>query len=323
MSLKKMRESPGLIIANPTAGTVGPDLVADLVAQCRRFLPDVEVHWTTGRGDATKAAREAAERTATRLGVVFAVGGDGTVREVVEGFTAARPQHRDGPALMVVPAGTGNSNYLAHWSDCAWPVAVTAALSGQRSESVGAEVRMLDLCRLTQTREIVLLGACSGLIAEALVYARDVPLSGRPRYREALARAAEANRPYPGRVEVDGVLIHEGPTVLANVGGGRYRGGQYKILPRSILDDGLLDVCVIGAETRAADVPELTRHGAHLGRSGVVYASGRRITISRQDGEPLWFEHDGELLPREHAAVTLEVLPGRLPAVCRSGRALG
>lgn len=318
-----MRCSPGLIIANPAAGTCGQELVTELVARCRQFLPEVRVHWTTGRGDATDAARAAAEQSTGGPGIVFAVGGDGTVREVVEGFTAATRHPGRGPALMVVPAGTGNSNYLAHWNDCAWPTAVTAALSRRWNGPVTAEVRRLDLCRLVETDEIVLLGACSGLIAEALTYARDVPLSGRPRYREALARAAEANRPYPGRVEVDGVVVHDGPTVLANVGGGRYRGGQYQVLPRSILDDGLLDVCVIGAETRAADVPELTRRAAHLGRPGVVYATGRRIVLSRQDGEPFWFEHDGELLPREHTTVTLEVLPGRLPVVCHAGRTLG
>ncbi|MBP2706818.1 hypothetical protein JOL79_23715 [Microbispora sp. RL4-1S] len=324
MLLGHVRRTPALIIANPKAGTDSFRLVPELIDRCARFLPGVEVHRTTGPGDATAVARAAASRSGAhdRPGLIFAVGGDGTVREVVEGLAAAGPADpAERPALMVVPAGTGNSNYLAQWGDLPWRDALDA-LAG----TVGGpepEIRMLDLCRLTETGALVLLGACSGLIAQALVFARDIPLTGRPRYRAALAQAAAVFRPYLGRVEVDGAVVHEGPTVLANIGGGRYRGGQYQVLPHSFLDDGLLDVCVIGAETDPQDVPELTRDGGHLDRPGVVYARGRRITVSDIGGEPMWFEHDGELLPREHPAVTLEIMPGVLPTVCRGDRPVG
>lgn len=325
MPLKNALRMPALIISNPTAGTNSPRLVAELTSRCAAFLPDVEVHWTTGPGDATAVARAAAARTGApgRLGLILAVGGDGTVREVVEGLVAAGPPSDDTrrPALMVIPAGTGNSNYLAQWGDLPWRDAV-GALAGTGG-GAEPEIRTLDLCRLVETGELVLLGACSGLIAQALVFARDVPLTGRPRYQAALARAAAAYRPYAGRVEVDGTIVHEGRTVLANIGGGRHRGGQYQVLPHSLLDDGLLDVCVIGAQMKAADVPKLTRDGGHLGRPGVVYARGRRISVSDTDGEPMWFEHDGELLPREHSTVTLEVMPGLLPTVCRGDRPIG
>lgn len=116
---------------------------------------------------------------------------------------------------------------------------------------------------LVEVDALVLLGACSGLIAEALVTALSVPQTGRERYRIALARTAERFEPYPGRVIVDGIVVHSGPTVLANVGGGQHRGGAYQVLPHSILDDGLLDVFVIGYEVAPVNVPELTRTGAH------------------------------------------------------------
>lgn len=330
MLLSRARQLSALIIANPEAGTNSPRLVRELTERCEKFLPAVEVHWTTEPRDATTVARAAATRTDAqdRLGLIFAVGGDGTVREVVDGLVAAggsSPAERDAaierPALMVIPAGTGNSNYLAQWGDLPWQDAVDAL--GGAHGGVGPEIRMLDLCRIVEIDELVLLGACSGLVAQALVFARDIPLTGRPRYQAALARTAAAYRPYRGRVEVDGTVVHEGATVLANIGGGRHRGGQYRVLPHSLLDDGLLDVCVIGAETKAEDVPRLTLDGDHLDEPGVVYARGRRITVSDTDGEPMWFEHDGELLPREHSTLTLEVMPGLLPTACRGDRPAG
>ncbi|WBB95655.1 MULTISPECIES: diacylglycerol kinase family protein [unclassified Solwaraspora] len=328
-----------LLIANQMAGTNSPALVAKLVALCRRFVARVEIHLTAGPGDATEVAQRAATRPETdRPEIVLAVGGDGTVREVVAGLVAATrlasvsgaggnsPDRPDTtPALLVIPAGTGNSNYLAQWGNLPWPDAVMAALSptpaaaGTGSRLRG-EVRLLDLCRLVETDALVMLGACSGLIAKALTIAPDVPLTGRSRYQVALSRAAAGFVAYPGRVEVDGTVVHEGPTVLANVGGGRHRGGQYEVLPYSVLDDGLLDVCVIGADVAPVDVPELTRNAQHLARPGTVYSRGRRIVVSNTAGDPLWFEHDGELLPMSWPTVTLDVLPQALPVFCRAGR---
>jgi diacylglycerol kinase (ATP) len=271
----------------------------------------VLVRWTSARGDAARAVRDAAN-TPEPPDVVVAVGGDGTVLELAEGLLAIEPAERR-PALFVVPAGTGNSNYLAQWGDLPWTEALNRALG------IGAAPpRRLDLARLVETDELVLLGACSGIGAEALYAARDITLSGPSRYQAALAVAARDCKPYPGRVIVDGRVVHSGNTILANVGGGRYRAGTYRLLPHSILDDGELDVCVIGDEIEPVDVPELTRTGAHLDAPGVVYARGCRITVERTDGEALWFEHDGELLAGVSPRFTLQVLPNALPVLCRA-----
>lgn len=302
--------SAALVIANPAAGGVRPEVVEKLVELCRPRVHRLRVCWTTERGDAIRAAAEAGNR---RLGVVIAVGGDGTVREVVEGLMSAGTGD-ELPALLIIPAGTGNSSYLAQWGDMLWPEAVLAALSGN-----GSRRCLLDLARLVEFDALVLLGACSGLIADALITARSVPSVGRKRYRIALARTAANYVSYPGRVLVDGAVVHSGETVLANVGGGRYRGGSYQVLPRSVLNDGLLDVCVIGGEFDPVKVSDLTSTGAHLHEPGVVYARGRRITVERTDGAPLSFEHDGELRTGTATRFTLQVLPGVLPVLCRSG----
>ncbi|MFJ9520388.1 diacylglycerol/lipid kinase family protein [Kitasatospora sp. NPDC101801] len=298
-----------LIIANPTAGTTHAALLEEVTGLCAARFDSVVLHHTTHRGDATDTVR-AALRGESDLAVpdlVVAVGGDGTVREVVEGMT--RPGHGTAAALAIVPAGTGNSDYRMLWGERPWAEALTAALDGAGE----AELRRIDLARLAETDELVLLGACSGVIAEALVTARGIPLTGRARYARAFADTAAAFTPYPGRVTVDGVVLHEGDTVLANVGGGRYRGGQYQVLPHSELDDGLLDVCVIGAEVHPTQVPELTREARHLDLPGVAYGRGRKIVVERLDATPLCFEHDGELQERRWPSMTLEVLPGALP----------
>jgi diacylglycerol kinase (ATP) len=291
--------SEALIVVNPAAGgspqAVGPE-VAD---RCRRWLGAARVHRTTRPGEATELARAAAGGTGG-AGVVVAVGGDGTARDVAQGLAGT------GVPLFIVPAGTANSCYRTLWGDRPWQQALDLALA----DPAGTR-RRIDLARLADPDRLVLAGACAGFPPQAIHdAAASTDLAGRARYEAALVALIPRYRPYPGRVVVDGTEVHRGPTLLANVGGSRYRGGQYDLLPHSLLDDGQLDVCVVGGEHPPAQVLALTRTGGHLARPGVVYARGRRVTIERTDGQPVWFEHDGEVLAGAGCRYTLEVVPG-------------
>ncbi|MEV0600164.1 diacylglycerol kinase family protein [Streptomyces sp. NPDC050315] len=297
-----------LIVANPAAGSCSAELVELLASRCRERLGPVAVHRTTGPGDATDAVHRALtkEPAGRRPDLVVAVGGDGTAHETAEGMLR---QSGDGPrvALLMIPAGSANSGYRMYWQDRPWQDALDMVLEGN------GEVRRIDLARLAETGTHVFLGSCTGLGAEILSAAGAAPGSGRARYARLLAEAAARYRPYPGRVTVDGTVLAEGPTVLAGVGGGRYRAGQYLLLPRSEPDDGLLDVCVVGGRTDPARIPELTRDGSHLDLPGTAYGRGRRIVLERLDGERLVLEHDGELRDRIGTTATFDVLPGALP----------
>ncbi|MGW5373104.1 diacylglycerol/lipid kinase family protein [Streptomyces sp. NPDC004011] len=297
-----------LIVANPASGSHSPELVRQVAELCEACLERAEVHLTSAPGDATGAVCRALERKQGAPDLVVAVGGDGTVREVVQGLVPATGR----ASLAVVPGGTGNSGYKMLWGERPWTESLKAVLTDY---GIGgsARLRRLDLARLAETRNYVYLGACSGVIADALITARELPLTGRERYARAFADTAAGYRPYPGRVTVDGRVVHEGPTVLANVGGGRYRGGRFQVLPDSLLDDGLLDVCVIGGGIPAADVPGLTLEAAHMDHPATVYARGRRITVERTDGGRLPLEHDGEYQHGIGDSATFEVLPGALP----------
>ncbi|MFD4528592.1 diacylglycerol/lipid kinase family protein [Streptomyces sp. NPDC058470] len=296
-----------LVLANPASGSHSPQLVGDVAELCASYLEGTEVHLTTAPGDATVAVRRALERPSRAPGLIVVIGGDGTVREAIQGMAGAAGR----AALAVVPGGTGNSGYKMLWGERPWTESLKAILT---DSGVGgsARLRRLDLARLTETRQHVYLGACSGVIADALITARDIPLTGRERYARAFADTAAGYVPYPGRVTVDGRVVHEGPTVLANVGGGRYRGGRFLVLPDSLLDDGLLDVCVIGDGVPATQVPGLTLNADHMRHPATVYARGRTITVERTDGHRLPLEHDGEYQHGIGSSATFEVLPAAL-----------
>jgi diacylglycerol kinase (ATP) len=85
--------------------------------------------------------------------------------------------------------------------------------------------------------------------------------------------SAGSAHPCPSRVTVDGRVVHSGPMRPVSVG----------------IRDGLLDV------------------------QGVVHERGRRVTIERTDGQPLRFEHDGEVLPLGPTEYTIDVVPTAVP----------
>jgi diacylglycerol kinase family enzyme len=92
-----------LLVVNPAATSTSPATRAVLASALDGDLK-LDVEHTTGRGHATELA--AAART-DGLDLVIALGGDGTVNEVVNGLLAEGP-HPSAPALAVVPGGGTN-----------------------------------------------------------------------------------------------------------------------------------------------------------------------------------------------------------------------
>lgn len=290
-----------VIVVNSHAGAITGELTDRVVRQCRSLVDDVEVAHTAYPGHASEIAAKAAH---DGTDMIVPIGGDGTVTQVAAGLARACPQPSTArPAMQVVPAGTGNSFYREIWSDQPHETALQSALT--RSHR-----REIDMARIEETDTLVLLGACSGLVAEALVTAAGLTgVTGRDRYQRAVAVTLADFAPHSGRVTVDGQVLHDGSVILANVGGGRYRGGSFMVLPRSLMDDGLLDVCVVTGDLNLPELPGLTRDGRHVDRPEVHYRRGRRIVVERTDGRPLTFEHDGEVMRSPGTRYTLDVLP--------------
>jgi len=312
--------SRAAVVVNPAARG-GAEALADEVATVLRTGGvETEVVRTASAGDGVAVARGAV--AGGGLSMLLAVGGDGTAREVAQGMAeglgtwpGGGPAADGAPGLVIVPAGTGNSMHRAIWDDRSWPEVVELALSG------AAVRRDLDLVSIAGHRRAVLLGASAGFLRWAVeATARFPELSGRELYAAAGLAAATELTPYAARVTVDGRVLAEGPMALCAVGGARRRGGSLAVLPRSVLDDGLLDVCVLAARGPDDAIALLmaAMEGGHLGQPGVAYAQGREVLLECLDG-PLPFEHDGDLWPGDERELRLSVVPRAVPVVSPTG----
>ena len=136
-----------LLVVNPKA-TATTERMRDVLAHALASETKLDVVETQARGHATSLARQAA---VDGLDVVVALGGDGTVNEVVNGLLADGPAGGL-PALAVVPGGNANVFARALGLPDA-PVEATSqlltALRTDRRRSVGlgqADERWFTFC---------------------------------------------------------------------------------------------------------------------------------------------------------------------------------
>lgn len=287
-----------LLVANPRAGT-GTRAAAE---EASRLLADRGVASrtavTAGPGDATTIARDAAR---DGVGLVVAVGGDGTVHEVVNGL----PLDGSGPVLGVVPAGSGCDLVRTFGLDR--PVDVLVA------HLASPHTTPLDLIRMTfvgpEGTEVVRHAANAVEVGfggtVAAVAARLPRRLGPGRYRAGIVAAWGGFRRVGMRVVHDGG-VHEGRLCNVVVANGQFFGGGLHVAPRALPDDGRLDVQAWGGTpTDVVRASRLLRDGSHLGRPDVRAWSSASVRIEAES--PVRVEADGEPLGR--TPVTCTALP--------------
>jgi len=262
----------------------------------------VRTAWTEAPGHAAELVREHPD-----AGLIIAVGGDGTVSELVPGMTGHQ-------VVCALPAGSGNSTARNLFGDRSWRQVLDLL-----DDPGACTVRSLDLLRLVEPDVTAVLGASTGFLAQVLRDAStvDPAVKGIDRYWAAAAGVLQAMPDHPTRVIVDGVVLADGPMASVAIGGGRFRAWSFQFLPESLLDDGLLDVSTIDALTPAAvaELVPLVASGQHLGRPEVRYARGTSVIVERTDGLPLVAEADGSVLDAAGSRLTIEIVPNAVLAL--------
>lgn len=278
-----MSQAP-LVIVNPAAGG-GRALRS--VAWLRERLaarPDVRLEITRRGGDAEALAADAADRGHDR---VIAVGGDGTVQEVVNGLLSAG----DPASLGIVPLGSGN--------DLARSLGLPVELTSAWKIAIGQATRRIDVARARNGSGAERWFASAGGIGfDAQVAAAMADRSGWQAGRAGylFTTLAELRRFENRRVRltIDGAT-ESADVLFVAIANGAYYGGGMRIAPGASVDDGLLDVCVVGDISRLTvlrQLPNLYR-GTHVNHPAVSMRSGTSIeadgdgdTRIHLDGEP-------------------------------------
>ena len=307
-----------VIFANPIAGRGKGRVLAERLE--RRFLREgwevVVVHQRPDLVD---------ELVTGGMTAAVSIGGDGTLRNVVERVTGGGSH--EGPGVLVVPMGTANlmGKHLGmSLKDKGLEDRATRAISirqivrldvgrirsqkracDERSRIEGGSEKE-ELNRLF----LLMVGVgIDGEVVHAMDRVRKGPIATSSYLRPGLGAFADYHY-HKLEVEVDGRRVFARGPAVAFVGNIKEYGTGFEILPQAKSDDELLDVCILPANRPQ----ELIGHflaaaaGEHIHGEGVVYVKGRRVKITSP--EPVAVQADGD--PAGWTPVEMELLRMRV-----------
>jgi diacylglycerol kinase (ATP) len=290
---------PWTAIVNPAAGRGRTrKLLPDLEARAR--AAGAELHVSPEPGAPTKLALAAAEAGHD----LVACGGDGLVTEVA-GVAADT-----GTRLAIVPTGAGNDFARVLGYEPKRPLDAFDALAN------GTD-RLVDLGRVNGRWYTCV--TASGFDAEANRWANTVQrLSGTTLYVAAVLRTLAVYKPHPFELTVDGNTRELRAWLIAVGNGPAYAGGM-RIAPDARLDDGLLDVTVVGEMSKPeflVNFPKVFK-GTHTTHKKVHTFRGEHVELKSLNATvPMEVYADGERvgpLPARMEAVR-DALTVRVPA---------
>lgn len=273
------------LIVNPSSGReLGTEHTDRIAGALRGHYDEVDVVTTAGDGDAERAGRSAAD---DGYGTLFVGGGDGTVNEAVSGVAAARALER--VRIGIVPLGTGNDFAAA----LGIPTDVDEALA------VLLQERELRVDLGTVNGRVFINVSGGGYIAEvsAAVTPQLKTITGRLAYLIGGAQTLWEYEPVRATVSAEPGGQRLGMRLYAfAVCNSRLIGGGRLIAPHAIIDDGLLDVCLIEAMS-AVEFVALARKvagGDHVDDPRVRYLQATSLVIELEP--EAWINTDGEAL---------------------------
>lgn len=264
-------------LVNPASGGgSGSAAVVPVARILREAGCTVEVTYSPG----PEACRELVADAAARGDVVVAVGGDGMVASLAGAVLEA------GAVLGILPSGRGN-DFARQLGVGSTPDEVAATL-------LTADPRRVDVIDVDGRVAVGSVYAGVDSLASELVD-RAHRLPRKSQYPYAAVRSLVEFRPTTFGVVVDGTAhrLEAYTVVVANSG---YYGCGMHIAPDAVVDDGILDVVVVGAASKLRLVRSLPKlyAGTHVAMPEVVVLRGRTVSISA--GRPIAAYGDGERL---------------------------
>jgi YegS/Rv2252/BmrU family lipid kinase len=278
-----------LVIVNPMAG--GTKVVRRL-PKVKRWLSESPHHFSYSitqssdemRSEIIKASREGVD-------AILLLGGDGTV-------------HRALPAIAetnlpfgFLPCGRGN--------DFARNIGLPLNLKKSCFFSPRPSIHPFDLPNINGIPFISI--AYVGFDAEVNKLANEGKgyFGGKLGYTICVLKALRKFRPFEIEITIDGRSMRE-RVMMVTIANGPFYGGGMKIAPQAIMNDGVLDICIVEEISKwelLRQFPKVFK-GTHISHPRIMMTSGRRISLV--SGEPRDIFADGEYV-------------GNLPAECTIG----
>ena len=297
-----------IVIVNPQAGNGRTEKIwPNIESALEKSIGSFEVLQTTCRGDATDLSRRILAVDTVRI---VAVGGDGHLNEVLNGFIENDLPVNPEARLSFVMTGTG--------CDFQRSLGISGKWQNAAAKLKDAKVRKIDVGKVTYTAadktqkiryfDNIASFGLSGAVDHCLEHSRlRNYLGGSPLFLWATIKTVFTHPNQSIRFRIndgpeEGICSRLG--LLAN---GRYFGGAMHAAPEAELDDGLLDLLMLKEISVAKFLWHLPKiyKGTHLKIPEIFFQKVRKFTA--ESSEQVILDIDGE--SPGYLAATFEVLP--------------
>lgn len=279
-----------LFVVNPVAGKGKTKEIIPLIEDiCKKNDVEYEMVFTSMPNDAINLSKDGINRGFSRI---IAVGGDGTLNEVINGVAETDA------SFGIIPGGSGN--------DFIRSLAEKRELEQIIYDNIFGNIKPIDIARCNDRYFINV--ASIGFDSDVVLATKETKkiFSGSTAYIAAVLKTILTYKGKRIKVDIDGNSFEEN-TLLVAVANGKYYGGGIKPAPDAEIDDGILDICFIRNVPKPKIIalfPKFIK-GNHEDIKEVSMYRGKKIRLTCPDYMPT--NVDGEIFL--NTEVEFEIIP--------------
>lgn len=289
-----------MFIVNPIAGKGHAlEMVEKIHSRFKDFAQTYEIKVTQAAGHASVLAKEAASKNADVR--IYAVGGDGTLNEVVNGIAGSNAE------LGIIPCGSGN--------DAVRSLYITTDPLKLIETLPNSPASLMDLGKFNNKffLNIASIGFDAEVVLKTQYFKRFSFISGSMAYILGVFASLALLKKYKLRMVFGKSAPIKKNVLMSLFANGSYYGGGMKSAPRAKTNDGVLDFYIVDTMSRLKILKffPIFRKGEHESMKEVTILRGTTAFV--ESDEPFPINIDGEVSMETH--VTIDLLPASLKVI--------
>lgn len=284
-----------IFIINPEAGKKKALDLSDYIYENFEEALIVETEYP---GHASEIAKEYAGPN----NILYSVGGDGTLNEVINGVMES--EYSEVTTVADVPCGSGN-DFIKCFTNIKDPVTLLEHYKRLRMKTV--DVGVINGRSFVNISSV---GFDAEIVLGAKKFKRLPLISAEFAYIISVFATLIKLKDYKIKLSIDGEKPRDISVLFVTMANGNYYGGGMKAAPNAIINDGLFNFCLVDKITRR-EVPFLLPKfikGKHEHLKPVHIIQGKKLIITSD--QPLPINMDGEIALSDH--VQVEIIPNAL-----------
>lgn len=288
-------------IINPNSGNKkGKKLGVEIQSEIKNKQIPADFFFTKGTGHAIEIVNNLSDKYSH----VIAVGGDGTINEVVNGLMQSNHSFIFG----VIPCGTGNDFIKMIGMSKDGKIAISQIIENQ--------IMLVDVgtVKTENTSHYFINGLGIGFDAVAADKANKLKSLGALSYFYAVLKTLFTYKEPLIDLTIDNKQVHL-PLFLANFGNGYSAGGMFQLSPGALLDDGLFHVTFISGIRflRVLKVMPKVLKGQHIHEKEVQVFVTDQAEI--KSTEYLSIHADGEIIDTKAKYISINIISKRISVI--------